>query len=183
MNDEIRKTHNLAELFVRIFEKVNIESRRHLFEEIDITSSQLVALKYLNQHKNNLLSDLADGLLISNAAVTKMTDRLEKKELVERVNHTGDRRATILQLTERGKELVTKAINAEIDGWQKIIERMNNEQKESLIKGIKAFISSGLIDISDYNEICLKCGIDHDENCPLERNAKENMDSSSKLSH
>ncbi|MEG6616345.1 MarR family transcriptional regulator [Peptococcaceae bacterium 1198_IL3148] len=183
MSNQIKKSRNLAELFVRVFEKIKIESRRHLCEEIDITPSQFTALKYLNQHDSNLLSDLAEGLLISNAAVTKMTDRLEKKGLVKRVNHAGDRRATVLKLTALGKELVSKATQAETNGWKKVIDRMSETQRDALMQGIQAFIKSGLIDIRDYNEICLKCGIEHQDSCPLECTAKEKQDNLSPLSH
>lgn len=173
MNQDMQQACNLAELFVRMFNRIKADCCRHINEQVDLTPSQFTALRYLNQHNRNMLSDLAEGLNISNAAVTKMTDRLEKKGLVERVNFAKDRRAITLQLTELGKELIQKADQAEIKAWQTVIERMDNQKRDALVRGIIAFIEAGLVDVEDYNEICLKCGIKHDENCPIETAKKK----------
>ncbi len=174
MNKDMQQTRNLAELFVRIFNHIKINSYNHLNEETELTPTQLTALKYLSQHKRNLLSDLAAGLNISNAAVTKMTDRLEKKGLVKRVDFAEDRRAISLQLTELGKNIIEKAEQQEIKSWQKVIERMDEQRRNALIQGIIGFIQAGLVDIKDYNEICLKCGIKHNEHCLLEKAKNKN---------
>ncbi len=180
MNQDMQQACNLAELFVRMFNRIKADSCRHINKQVDITPSQFTALRYLNHHKRNLLSDLAEGLNISNAAVTKMTDRLEKKGLVERVNFAEDRRAITLQLTELGKELIQKADQAEINSWKAVIERMDDQKRDAFIRGMIAFIEAGLVDIEDYNEICLKCGIKHNENCPIETAKKENTGTKNK---
>jgi DNA-binding MarR family transcriptional regulator len=122
------------------------------------------------------LSDLAEGLNISNAAVTKMTDRLEKKGLVERVQFSGDRRATALQLTEQGKTLLDNMRGAELEAWETIVGRMKSTEKEALLSGMTAFIQAMLEDIEDTSEVCLKCGTEHDSNCPLGQNNKSPVD-------
>jgi DNA-binding MarR family transcriptional regulator len=50
--------------------------------------------------------DLAASLRISAPAVTQLTDRLGRKELIERRAADGDRRSVMIALTERGRQAV-----------------------------------------------------------------------------
>ena len=49
------------------------------------------------------MSDLSGVLMVSNGNVTGIVDRLEAEGIVERVAVAGDRRATRVRLTERGR--------------------------------------------------------------------------------
>lgn len=167
MGVDIKETKNLAELFVRMYSRLKLYSLNQICEEIDITPAQFTAMRYLFQNHRNLLSDLATGLSISNAAVTKMTDRLEKKQLVKRISYAGDRRATALKLTPKGEEFVKKAAQSEIACMESVIKRMGKDDIDALIRGFNSFIQSGLDDIKDFNEVCLKCGVNHSDVCPL----------------
>ena len=50
------------------------------------------------------MSDLSGVLMVSNGNVTGIVDRLEAEGLVERVAVAGDRRATRVRLTARGRD-------------------------------------------------------------------------------
>lgn len=167
MKEETKTFRNIAELYVHMFNKLNLDCLRYLCTEIEITPAQFAALKYLAQHQRNLLSDLAEGLNISNAAVTKMTDRLEKKGLVERITYSGDRRATALQLTAQGKTLLSNIRKAELAVWETIVGRMKPTDRQALLSGMTGFIHAMLEDVEDVSEVCLKCGIEHHPSCPL----------------
>jgi DNA-binding MarR family transcriptional regulator len=73
--------------------------------EMAMTLPQAQALKLL---MSNPLStgDLAASLGISAPAVTQLTDRLVRKQLIERRTADGDRRSVMIALTERGRQAV-----------------------------------------------------------------------------
>ena len=48
------------------------------------------------------MTDLADALLLSRSGVTRLVDRLERIDLVERSRAAGDGRGVVARLTERG---------------------------------------------------------------------------------
>ncbi|WP_051688147.1 MarR family winged helix-turn-helix transcriptional regulator [Desulfofalx alkaliphila] len=172
MNDQAKETKNLAELFSRMHNRIKVESLSNHRKDVGtITPSQLKAIKFLSRHNNNLLTGIAEGLGISNAAVTKMTDRLEKKGLVERISCAGDRRATALKVTKLGEELIAKTEQAEMHQWNSVLSKMSADDKKALVRGLEAFIKAGLADIKDFNEVCLKCGVEHSDNCPLNSSA------------
>jgi DNA-binding MarR family transcriptional regulator len=68
----------------------------------DITPAQLRALRALKRHGMMRLSELSDHLHIAPRSVTEVVDALESRDLVRRRADAGDRRATLVELTEHG---------------------------------------------------------------------------------
>jgi DNA-binding MarR family transcriptional regulator len=71
------------------------------------------------------MSEIADRLILSRGGTTKVVDRLEEMGYVSRRPNTEDRRATIVEITEAGKEARARArtvIDAELeDMWARHI--------------------------------------------------------------
>jgi DNA-binding MarR family transcriptional regulator len=77
----------------------------------DITPAQLRALRVLARHGPVRLSELSDHLHIAARSTTEVVDAIESRGLVRRRPDPGDRRATLVELTEHG-ESVLDAIRA-----------------------------------------------------------------------
>ena len=79
---------------------------RHTSQETlapwDITPSHLRALHMLARHGMMRLSELSDHLHIAPRSTTEVVDALESRGLAERRADPGDRRATLVELTEHG---------------------------------------------------------------------------------
>jgi DNA-binding MarR family transcriptional regulator len=73
--------------------------------EMAMTLPQAQALKLLISGPLST-GDLALSLGISAPAVTQLTDRLVRKQLIERRAADGDRRSVMIALTERGRQAV-----------------------------------------------------------------------------
>ncbi|MFL6216856.1 MAG: MarR family winged helix-turn-helix transcriptional regulator [Blastocatellia bacterium] len=73
--------------------------------EMAMTLPQAQALKLLMSGPLST-GDLAASLGISAPAVTQLTDRLVRKQLIERRAADGDRRSVMIALTERGRQAV-----------------------------------------------------------------------------
>ena len=88
---------------------------RHTSQETlapwDITPSHLRALRVLMRHGAMRLSALSDHLHIAARSATEVVDALETRGLVERRPDPGDRRATLVEVTEHGAS-VLNAIRA-----------------------------------------------------------------------
>ena len=54
------------------------------------------------------MSALGRELGVSLSAMTQIADRLERASLVDRVNQGADRRVRLLQLTEKGQEMMRR---------------------------------------------------------------------------
>ena len=68
----------------------------------DITPAQMRALRVLKRHGVMRLSELSDHLHIAPRSATEVVDALETRGLVERRPDPGDRRATLVEVTEHG---------------------------------------------------------------------------------
>ncbi len=72
----------------------------------DITPSQLRALRVLRRFGKMRLSKLSDHLHIAPRSTTEVVDALETRGLMQRQPDPGDRRATLVELTEHGASIL-----------------------------------------------------------------------------
>lgn len=132
----------------------------------DLTGTQYQTLRYLLLHDAPTGGELAEGLSISNAATTKLLDRLEGKGLIRRRASPGDRRAMRLELTANGREAAAGIMKAEEQAFTSILAQMETAEVESLRGGLRAFMASALTEASQVDRVCLRCGVAHDPLCP-----------------
>ncbi len=76
-----------------------------VFADEGITDPQFQVLMSLVDKGPMLMRKLSDELLVTPANVTGIVDRLEEKGLVRRTSGKGDRRASIILITEEGKAM------------------------------------------------------------------------------
>ena len=77
----------------------------------DITPAHLRALRALKRHGTMRLSELSEHLHIAPRSTTEVVDALESRGLIRRRADPGDRRATLVEVTEQGVS-VLEAIRA-----------------------------------------------------------------------
>lgn len=71
-----------------------------------VTVAEWVALRVVLDHDAITPSRLADEMQMTKGAISKLSDRLVAKHLVERIDHPTDGRVRTLRLTARGRHLV-----------------------------------------------------------------------------
>ena len=74
----------------------------------DITPAHLRALRVLNRHGTMRLSAISDRLQIAPRTATEVVDALEARDLVRRLADPGDRRATLVEVTEHGADVLAE---------------------------------------------------------------------------
>jgi DNA-binding MarR family transcriptional regulator len=72
----------------------------------DITPAHLRALRTLRRHGTMRLSELSDHLHIAPRSTTEVVDALEASAMVRRRADPGDRRATLVEVTEHGADVL-----------------------------------------------------------------------------
>jgi DNA-binding MarR family transcriptional regulator len=72
-----------------------------------------VLIRLANEPGNQLRpSDLAEMCVMSTSGCTRLLDRLERQQLVERQPHESDRRGLVVELTQRGRRLLESVLPA-----------------------------------------------------------------------
>ena len=92
---------SLSEAFRSVARRLRATSQETL-TPWDITPSQLRALRVLRRHGKMRLSELSEHLHIAPRSTTEVVDALETRGLIQRRPDPGDRRATLVELTEHG---------------------------------------------------------------------------------
>jgi DNA-binding MarR family transcriptional regulator len=109
--------------FAETMFRLMLEHHQRQAVEMAMTLPQLQALRLLMGGPRST-GDLAATLRISAPAVTQLTDRLMRKQLIERQAADGDRRSVMIALTERGRQAV--------DSFR--------ERRHTIISGALAFL-------------------------------------------
>jgi DNA-binding MarR family transcriptional regulator len=100
----------LSEAFWSVARQLR-ETSQETLAPWDITPSHLRALLVLRRHGPMRLSALSEHLHIAARSATEVVDSLESRGLAERRPDPGDRRATLVEVTEHGAS-VLRAIRA-----------------------------------------------------------------------
>ena len=79
-------------------------------EDGEITVDQWVLLDYIGKNPGQSQNDIADATAKDKPTVTRILDRLEEKELVERMADDSDRRKFGIYPTTRGKQKRNKLL-------------------------------------------------------------------------
>ena len=104
---------------------------------LGLTFARYEALALLSFTKSGSLpmGKMGERLMIHPTSVTNIIDRLSKDELVERIPHPGDGRATLAQITPKGRALAKEATEA-VNGVRFGVGSLSEEDQEDLIRVI-----------------------------------------------
>lgn len=127
------KISSLFFLIGRNMRQRNAENCVHNSKE-HLTFSQLEALKFIKEHKNPLMKEVANHLSIAAPSLTPLVDELEKRCLVERGSLENDRRAVLIFLTKKGEDLMEKISKIRAEHMRYIFSKLTINEQEALIK-------------------------------------------------
>ena len=82
---------------------------RRCLKQYNLTPVQFYALWWLEDTPGMTLGELSRGLLCSKSNVTRVVDRMERKDLLVRERDKADRRVIRVSLTPAGKQLCREA--------------------------------------------------------------------------
>ncbi|EKF75875.1 MarR family transcriptional regulator [Alcanivorax hongdengensis A-11-3] len=124
---------------------------RKLSKVAGLTSPQLLILQAIAAHGEMTMGDLANEVTLSQATVTTILDRLEKRGLLGRKRGESDKRRVYAHLTQAGMDIIEKAPTPLQDEFIARFDRLE-EWEQSLIlsslQRVAAMMNAGDIDAS-----------------------------------
>jgi DNA-binding MarR family transcriptional regulator len=105
----------------------------------DITLVQYRALVVLTYVGEQRIAELAEELAVNSSTVTRLTDRLARKGLIERFTAPDDRRATCVAITDAGRDVVgavTARRRAEVS---RILRKLPVADRRAVVESLDAF--------------------------------------------
>jgi DNA-binding MarR family transcriptional regulator len=123
----------LSEIFWAVARQLRGASQETL-APWDITPGHLRALRALGHHGAMRLSDLSGRLHIAPRSATEVVDALESRDLVRRRPDPGDRRATLVEMTEHGTEVMTAIRAARGNDAERAFGRLSPADRAELAR-------------------------------------------------
>src|SRR5258707_13991890 len=105
---------------------VRVETRlynavaEHVKAEASVGAGHFELLRYVRDHPDARVADLASAFAIGVGTTSKIADRLEKQGWLERRPNPANRRSSLLALTPAGESVVSRAEPA----WQAAIKEI-----------------------------------------------------------
>jgi DNA-binding MarR family transcriptional regulator len=107
----------------------SMRERAHFAKAIGLSMPQFGILMQLRYRGNCGVSDISDRFDITNAAASQLVDKLVQSRLVQREEDPHDRRARLLNLTDKGKELIQRGIAERYRWVDELAGKLTSEER------------------------------------------------------
>lgn len=138
---------NILRSIRRIIRATDLHSRR-LASEHRLTTPQLLCMRLLVQEGPLTPGAVAKEMYLSQATVTGILDRLEKRGLVERRRDQADRRKVSLHLTPQGKSAVKQAPLPLHERFASRLEALSADERDEIDR-----VLAKVVDLMEAQEV------------------------------
>jgi DNA-binding MarR family transcriptional regulator len=85
-------------------------------------------------------TELFNTLMVSSGTMTHRIDRLEQADLVQRIPDPSDRRGTQIKLTDKGFDVIEKAVEAHVVNEHRILSGLDISEREVLTQLLRKLL-------------------------------------------
>src|SRR6266496_1512761 len=107
----------------------SMRERSHFAKAIGLSIPQFGILMQLHYRGNCGITDIGDRFDITSAAASQLVDKLVQSGLIQREEDPHDRRAKLLNLTDKGKELIQQGIEERYRWVDQLAEKLTAEER------------------------------------------------------
>ena len=108
---------------------------------MDLPLRQLKVCLSLYRHSRSM-SEIGRGLKLSPSAVTQVSDRLERRGLIERVFQDEDRRVRKLRLTRKGQQIVRSRERKQLRRIAAALDTLTPNELDQVMTGLETLAQS-----------------------------------------
>jgi DNA-binding MarR family transcriptional regulator len=156
------KIHDQVLISLRkIIRAIDLHSKR-LERDSGLTGPQLLLMQRIDSHGGVTAGVIAREISLSQATVTSIIDRLERKELLKRERNLDDKRKVMVSLTGEGKKALEKAPTLmqesfihsfdQLEGWEQTLI-LSSLQRVAGMMNATDLDAAPLLDSSDAQVI------------------------------
>jgi DNA-binding MarR family transcriptional regulator len=131
LQPDVSADESLSDAFWAVARQLR-ETSQETLAPWDITPAQLRALRVLRRHGVMRLSELSDRLKIAARSATEVTDALQARNLAARRPDPDDRRATLVELTEHGAQVMHSIREARGSESDRVFDRLTPAEQAAL---------------------------------------------------
>jgi MarR family transcriptional regulator, organic hydroperoxide resistance regulator len=114
----------------------SMRERAHFVKATGLSMPLFGILMQLHYRSNCGVSDLSERFDITNAAASQLVDKLVQSGLIQREEDPNDRRARLLNITEKGKHLIQQGIEERYRWVDQLAGKLTAEQREKVTEAL-----------------------------------------------
>ena len=140
--NELIKSNKLNLSTLVTFTRAENKIHRMEYETIKkngLTAAQFGVLEALYSKGDLKICEIIEKILTTSGNITVVIKNLEKDGLVKRYSDPEDKRATVIALTDKGREVIENILPEHIMNISKIFNILTDEEKLTLKKILKKF--------------------------------------------
>lgn len=130
---------------------------RRALRPLDLSAQHFIVLKQLQTIGAASQAVLADALGIDYSNLASVTAELSDRGLIERYRHENDRRRYVVELSERGAEVVAEADQAIADGEEQMLSTLDDGDRERFWELLR--------EVADGAELCPRSPVEEAAAC------------------
>jgi len=122
----------------------------HLFRDMEKTFNQfglnlpsfdvLATLRRSGPPYQLSPGDLLSTMMIASGTMTNRVDQLEKMDFVKRIKNLDDRRSVLIQLTDKGFDVIDAAVTAHVATQSRLTSNLSSKDARDLDRLLKKFL-------------------------------------------
>jgi DNA-binding MarR family transcriptional regulator len=109
---------------------------KHFMDETGLSFTQINVLMRLFHGGKCGVSEIGEQMGVTSPAASQSIDRLVNLELIERTEDPADRRAKLLALAPKGRELITRGFEIRSKWVEGLTDALTVEQQEMIISAL-----------------------------------------------
>lgn len=106
----------------------------HPLPDIELSPREAKVLLLLGDRGTMIMTDLATASSAPLSTITRVIDRLENKQMIERFRSTEDRRIVMVKESGKGKRLRECFRRNQLDTATRLLQPLSNRERETLIE-------------------------------------------------
>ena len=115
----------------------SMRERAHFAKATGLSMPQFGILMQLHYRGNCGVSDIGERFDITNAAASQLVDKLVQSGLIQRAEDPNDRRAKLLNLTDKGRDLIQQGLEGRYRWVDELAGKLSAEEREKVSEALK----------------------------------------------
>jgi DNA-binding MarR family transcriptional regulator len=109
----------------------------HLAKSSGLSMPQFSILMKVHHRGNCAIGDISEHFDITNPAASQLVDKLVQSGLIQREEDPNDRRAKLLNLTDKGKQLIQRSIEQRYRWVDELAVRLTPEERAKVAEALQ----------------------------------------------
>lgn len=139
----MNKEEQIKVEFRELYDKMSWLNRRKMEDSLKgYTSSEVHCIEYIEKNKDSNVTKLADSFYMTRGAISKLTKKLIKKELIESYQKSDNKKEIYFRLTEKGRTVydIHEKLHNEFSERDKVVfEQVTEEQFNSILHFVELY--------------------------------------------